>query len=96
MANHPSAAKRHRQAVQRAQRNLAARSRVRSAVKKVRTTAETGNEQSARTELKEAARILAKAAGKGIVHRNNASRRISRLARLVNSVEKQSASAAKA
>jgi small subunit ribosomal protein S20 len=87
MANHPSAAKRHRQAVQRAQRNLAARSRVRSAVKKVRSAAETGGTEGARAEFKDAARILAKAASKGIVHRNNASRRISRLARLVNSVE---------
>jgi small subunit ribosomal protein S20 len=87
MANHPSAAKRHRQAVQRAQRNLAARSRVRSAVKKVRTAAETGSTEATQAELKAAVRILAKAASKGIVHRNNASRRISRLARLANSVE---------
>jgi small subunit ribosomal protein S20 len=87
MANHPSAAKRHRQAVQRTQRNLGARSRVRSAVKKVRVVAETGGAEAARVELKSAARILQKAASKGIVHRNNASRRISRLARLVNSLE---------
>ena len=47
----------------------------------------TGGTEVAQAELKDAARILAKAASKGIVHRNNASRRISRLARLVNSVE---------
>ena len=83
MANHPSALKRHRQSVQRAERNQAARSRVRTVVKKVRAVAASGDSEAARAELKSAEKILRKAAGKGLVHRNNASRRISRLARLV-------------
>jgi small subunit ribosomal protein S20 len=83
MANHPSAIKRHRQSERRAQRNQAERSRVRSAVKKVRAVASGGDSDAARNELAAAAKVLQKAASKGVIHRNNASRRISRLARLV-------------
>jgi small subunit ribosomal protein S20 len=85
MANHPSAVKRHRQSERRAQRNQAERSRVRSAVKKARTVATGGDAGAAQSELKAAAKVLQKAASKGVIHRNNASRRISRLARLVAS-----------
>lgn len=83
MANHPSAIKRHRQSERRAQRNQAERSRVRSAVKKVRAVTTGSDSGAAQEELKAAAKVLQKAASKGVIHRNNASRRIARLARLV-------------
>ncbi len=82
MANHPSAVKRHRQSERRAQRNQAERSRVRGAVKKARAVATGGDADAAQSELKAASKVLQKAASKGVIHRNNASRRISRLARL--------------
>ena len=41
----------------------------------------------ARADLKESARLIGKAASKGVVHRRTASRRVSRLTRLVNAVD---------
>lgn len=81
MANHPSAEKRHRQSVKRAARNQKVRSRVRTVVKTARSAIEGGDKQAASTAVGIASRGLDKAVAKGVLHRNNASRRISRLAR---------------
>ena len=81
MANHPSAEKRHRQSVKRAERNQKVRSRVRTVVKAARSAIEGGDKPSALTAVGTASRGLDKAVAKGVLHRNNASRRISRLAR---------------
>lgn len=83
MANHPSAVKRHRQSVKRAARNQGVRSRVRTEVKKLRTTLASGDAEKARTELPGVTKVLGKAASKGVLHRNAAARRISRLAKQV-------------
>ena len=83
MANHPSAEKRHRQAIKRTARNQALRTRVRSSVKKFRSAVETADAQGAERELREVTRVLDQAVTKGVLHRNNASRRISRLAKRV-------------
>ncbi len=83
MTKHPSAAKRHRQSVKREARNQAIRSHVRTAVKKARSALEAGSAEAARAALPSAARSLDKAVSKGVLHRNNASRRISRLAKKV-------------
>ncbi len=80
MANHPSAEKRHRQSVKRAERNRVVRSRVRTVVKRARTAIESGD-ASAPAAVATATRDLDKAASKGVIHRNNAARRKSRLAR---------------
>jgi len=88
MANHPSAVKRHRQSVKRAERNRVVRSRVRTAVKRARVAIDSG-EAGAAGAVATASRDLDKAATKGVIHRNNASRRKARLAR-------QAAKAAKA
>jgi len=64
-----------------------ARSTLRTAVKKVEMAIEAGQADQARASLLKATSLLDKAARKGLLHRNNASRRISRLTRKVNSLK---------
>jgi small subunit ribosomal protein S20 len=83
LANTSSAEKRNRQAQRRRVRNVQVRTGVKSAVKKVRDALAKGDAAGARQLLGAAERALGKAASKGVVHRNAASRRISRLAKAV-------------
>ncbi len=83
MANHKSAIKRMRQNKKRRIRNSAIRTEARSAVKKVRLALESGSKEEAQNALKSAISILDKTASKGVHHKKNASRRVSRLARQV-------------
>ena len=86
MANHPSALKRARQNEKRRLRNKAVRTRMRNAIKAVRQAMETKDSQAAQEALGQAMPVIDQAAAKGVIHRNNASRRISRLARQVHSL----------
>lgn len=81
---HPSVQKRARQNEIRRQRNMMVRSALRTAVKKVVVAVETGNAEAAATELPHAVRALGKASSKGVIHHNQAARKISRLTRRVN------------
>ena len=81
MANTRSAEKRNRQSLKRRERNMAVRTRVKGAVKKVRETAAKGDGAATKQALLEATVTLDKAASKGVLHKNAASRRISRLAK---------------
>ncbi len=83
MANTASAEKRNRQAQRRRARNVQVRTGVKSAVKKVREALEKGDAAAAKQALATAERVIGKASSKGVVHRNAASRRISRLAKAV-------------
>lgn len=83
MANTASAEKRNRQAQKRRARNVQVRTGVKSAVKKVREAVDKGDAAAAREALLAAERALDKAGSKGVLHRNAASRRISRLAKAV-------------
>ena len=85
MANHKSALKRARQNTIRRMRNKAVRTRVKTIVKDVREAAQTSPESAAQ-KLDQAKSIIAKAARKGTLHKRTAARKISRLAKLVNSV----------
>lgn len=76
---HPSAQKRHRQSIKRQARNTAIRSRVRTYVRKLREAITAGNATEASERLLSATRAINKAATKGVLHRNTASRKISRL-----------------
>jgi small subunit ribosomal protein S20 len=76
---HPSAQKRHRQSVKRQARNTAIRSRLRTSVRRVRESIAAGNTTEAAERLLSATRAISKAATKGVLHRNTASRKISRL-----------------
>ena len=76
---HPSAIKRQRQNLKRQEHNRGAKSRVRTAVK-IASDAITGTDAAqAKEKLREAISALASAASKGTIHRNTASRKISRL-----------------
>jgi len=84
LANTKSAEKRNRQSLKRRARNINARTTVKTAVKSMRETL-TGKDAGKTAEsLKSATATLAKAASKGIIHKRNASRRISRLAKAAN------------
>ena len=80
MANTKSAEKRARQAVASRARNVAQRSKARSAVRKVVEAINAGKKAEAAAALKAAAPVIDAMARKGIIHRNKAARHKSRLA----------------
>lgn len=83
MANTRSAEKRNRQSQKRRERNVGVRTRVKGAVKKLRDTVAKGDGAATATALLDATSTLAKAASKGVLHKNTAARRIGRLAKAV-------------
>lgn len=83
MANTRSAIKRMRQAEVRKVRNSAVRSTVRTAIRKLRE-AMAKNDPAVAELLAKATRTIDKAASKGVLPSNTASRKISRLAKAVN------------
>ena len=89
MANHKSALKRIRSSERKRARNRVFRSKARTEVKKARALIQTGNVEEARQVTLEAIRTLDKAAGKGIIHPNNAARRKSRLMKRLAQLEAQ-------
>ena len=86
MANIKSAKKRIKVNETRAARNKSIKSRVKTAIKKVDAAVLSGDKESAKKVLNEAEVIIAQAAGKGVYHKNNSARKISRLAKAVNSL----------
>ena len=81
-----SAIKRARQAEKRRLRNKTVRTAIRTAAKKVETLVAAKEKEEARKALLEAAEIISKAASKGVIHKNTASRKISRLAKLADTL----------
>ena len=79
MANTSSARKAARKIAHRTEINKARRSQLRSFVRKVEEAIAAGDRDKARTELKAAEPVIMRSAQKGIVHRNAASRKVSRL-----------------
>ena len=86
MANHKSALKRARQSKVRRLRNLSFKTRVKNAVKDVRVAATSYSPDQAKEKLEKAVSIIQKTATKGIIHKNTAARRISRLSKRVNAI----------
>lgn len=84
-----SAEKRARQSVKRNLRNRSVGSGVKTVIKKIEAAVTSGNRDDAGKALLQAVRALNKAASKGVVHRNTASRNISRLTKKVNAVPPQ-------
>ncbi len=80
MAHSVSARKRARQSAARRILNKSQRSSLRTQLKKVVAAVESGDREAAQTELGKAVKVLDKAARKGLIHKNQASRRKSRLA----------------
>ena len=86
MANIKSAMKRIRTSERRRVRNAAVRSTVRTSVKSTRTAIEGGQADQARESLLRTIQVLDKAATKGVIHKNTAARRKSRLTRQLNAL----------
>ena len=86
MATHKSAIKRARQNKIRNFRNKSSRTRVKNVVKAVRAAVDEKSSEAAKTALAEAIPVIDRAAQKGAIHRNTASRKISRLTKQVNAI----------
>ena len=80
---HRSAVKAHRQTLRRTAHNRGLRTKLRSALKSVRSTIDAGKTAEARAALREAFSIVDKMAGKGIIHDNAANRYKSRLSKRI-------------
>jgi small subunit ribosomal protein S20 len=91
LANTKSAIKRIKQNHKRRLRNRLFIGRARTYVKQARSTMETGTPEDARQATLEAISALDKAAEKGIIHKNNAARRKSRLMHRLSKMEKPAA-----
>ena len=86
MANTKSAIKAARQSERRRARNRRVMSATRTYVKNARRAIQSGGVEEAQEALQRAVMALDKAAQKGIIHRNNAARRKSRLTRQFNNM----------
>ena len=75
MANIKSQIKRNRQNEAAHERNKSVKSALKTAVRKFREAAETGNADEAKTLAAQAGRALDKAASKGVIHKNQAANR---------------------
>ena len=82
MANIKSQIKRNRQAEAAHERNKSVKTALKSAVRKFRAAAESGDADQAKTLAAAASRQLDKAASKGVIHKNQAANRKSGLAKL--------------
>lgn len=77
---HPSAQKRRRQNLKRAERNRVIKTRARTSAKTAAEAIALGNDEAqAREALKQATRVLYKAVSAGTMHRNTARRKVARL-----------------
>jgi len=85
-----SAQKQLRISRKRRLRNRAAKSNLKTAMKKVRAGLEGRDREAAEKALAEAAPLMDKAAGKGIIHKNAAARYKSRLSRQVHALSRSS------
>ena len=86
MANIKSAKKRILVTEVRAARNKSIRSEVKTAIKKVEAAVSANDKEAATTALTVAISTIESAASKGVYHKNNAARKVSRLAKLVNGI----------
>ena len=86
MANHKSALKRNKQNDTRNARNTHIRSTMRNLVKSLREAAAAGEKEVAQAALVKVIPYIDKTATKGVIHKATASRKISRLTKLVNSI----------
>lgn len=83
MPNTKSAAKAMRQSIRRRKYNLKTKDTYKSAVKNVRKEIVEGSKQAATDNLKAAMSTLDKAVKKGVIHKNTANRKKSRLAKAI-------------
>ena len=84
MANIKSAKKRILVTEKKTARNKAIKSGVKTSIKKVESAVASGDKAAAEAALKSATSTIDRACTKGVYHKNNASRKVSRLAKAVN------------
>lgn len=87
MANTKSAKKAARQAVRKAEVNKARRSRTRTSVRKVEEAIQSGNADAAIAALRNAEPEMMRAARAGVMHKNTASRKVSRLTKAIKALQ---------
>jgi len=87
LANIKSAKKRIDVTRIRTERNKAIKSKVKTEIKKVNAAIEANDKDAALTALKSATVEIDKATSKGVFHKNNASRKVSRLNKAVNKLD---------
>jgi small subunit ribosomal protein S20 len=81
-----SAIKRTRQTEKKTLRNKSIKSEMKTLIKNIETAVSNKDAEGARTTLKKAIMAIDKAAQKGVIHKSTASRKVSRLTKLVNSM----------
>lgn len=86
MANSPQAKKRVRQIARRTEVNTARRSRIKTFLRKVEEAIASGDAAAAKSALQAAQPEIMRGATKGVLHRNTASRKVSRLAARVKAL----------
>ena len=86
MANHKSALKRIRQTAKRTERNRFYRTRIKNIVKAVRAAIEANDKEAAASALKVANQQLHKFVSKGVLKKETAARKVSRLHQAVNAL----------
>jgi small subunit ribosomal protein S20 len=86
LAHHKSALKRIKQNIKRNERNKHVRSTLRTFIKRVREAVAAKDMALAKESLQAAIPVIDSAASKGVIHRSNASRNVSRLNKLVNTL----------
>ena len=84
MPNIKSAKKRVKVSEIRRMRNMAAKSRLKTATRKFKEAVEAGNKEAAQPALKELLALLDKAAGKNLIHKNAANRKKSKMQKAFN------------
>ena len=87
MANTKSAEKAARQAEKHRARNVALRSRMRTAVRDVTSAVAGGNKETAKTSYQKAVPVIDSLVSKQIIHRNKAARHKSRLAARIRAMQ---------
>jgi small subunit ribosomal protein S20 len=80
VASHDSALKAHRQNVKRREHNRQLRTRLRSALRDIRSAIDAGTPDQLKDAVSQTVSLVDKMAGKGLIHRNTAGRYKSRLA----------------
>ena len=83
----PDTVKRHRQSLKHRARNRHNKSTMRSAIKKIRELIAAGKTEAAQAELSTTVSTIQTVAQKGVIHRRQAARRVSRLAHAVNALK---------
>ena len=86
MANHKSSIKRIRQTLVRTERNRFYRTRLKNIVKSVVSAVEAGNKEEASTALKVANKQIHRFVSKGVLKKETAARKVSRLHKSVNAI----------